>query len=75
MKYPIYYKKELCCSQAEYLMRTADTRAVFVKTHKGEELQRSVVTHASKEEFDAHLTGFVPVVLADTNEVFKVGSA
>lgn len=71
MNYPIYYKKELCCSQVEYLMRTSETRAVFVKTHKREELQRSVVTHADKAEFDAHLNGFVPVVVADCGGVFS----
>ena len=70
MIYPIYYKKELCCSQVEYKMRTSDVSAVFVKTQNGKEVQRSVVTLPTKEEFDAHLHGFVPVVEKDTNGVF-----
>jgi len=74
MKYPIYYKKDLCCSQAEYLLRTTDTKAKFVKTHKGEVKERSDVTHSSKEEFDARLMGYVPVVVEDCVGVFKVAS-
>lgn len=53
--YPAYYRRQLCCGQANYIRRFSTTQGDYVVVADGVAIRKSLVTFGTAEEFERYL--------------------